>query len=63
MLGTRTRFDYVKGRVLKVDLGKDELFTGGYNRDNGFNAAEDALAPLLPLPTPPKEGGRGSESH
>lgn len=33
-------FDYLQGRVMKIDLSKDELFTGLYNRDNGSGAAE-----------------------
>jgi hypothetical protein len=41
-----SRFDYLKGRVMKVDLGGDELRTALYNRDNGPNAAESALEPL-----------------
>jgi len=43
----QTYFDYVKGRVMKVDLSKDELRTGLYNRDNGPDAAETALAGLM----------------
>lgn len=41
--GNRLYFDYLKGRVMKVDLSKDELDTRLYNRDNGPNAAEDAI--------------------
>jgi len=41
--GNRLYFDYLKGRVMKVDLSKDELNTALYNRDNGPNAAEDAI--------------------
>lgn len=40
-------FDYLKGRVLKVDLSGDELYTDLYDRDNGQGAAEDALAGLV----------------
>jgi len=40
------RFDYLKGRVMKIDLSEDELYTGGYNRDNGDNAAENVIATL-----------------
>lgn len=36
-------FDYLKGRVMKVDLRTDEVRTQLYNRDNGENAAEDAV--------------------
>ncbi len=38
-----TYFDYVKGRVMKVDLGVEELDTFLYNRDNGDGAAERVL--------------------
>lgn len=33
-------FDYLKGRVMKVDLNGDTLKTYLYNRDNGDGAAE-----------------------
>ena len=36
-------FDYLKGRVMKVDLGGDELDTRLYDRDNGPGAAATAL--------------------
>jgi len=39
-------FDYLKGRVMKVDLSKDELFTGLYNRDNGPNRCEEIIEGL-----------------
>lgn len=39
----QTYFDYVKGRVMKVDLSGDIIKTHLYNRDNGENAAEIAL--------------------
>ena len=39
----QTYFDYLMGRVMKVNLGNDELDTRLYNRDNGFQAAERAL--------------------
>jgi len=37
------KFDYIKGRVMKIDLSGDELRTALYNRDNGLNAAEDII--------------------
>jgi len=43
-------FDYVKGRVLKVDLRGNEVDTRLYNRDNGPEAAEDALLDYLTAP-------------
>jgi len=39
-LGNTSYFDYVKGRVLKVDLSSDKMRTDLYNRDNGPGAAE-----------------------
>ena len=36
-------FDYLDGRVMKVDLAGDELGTSGYNRDNGEGAAEAVI--------------------
>lgn len=43
LLAHGTYFDYVKGRVLKVDLSGDEVETWLYDRDNGEGAAEKAL--------------------
>ena len=41
--GGQTYFDYVNGRVMKVDLSGDELRTALFNRDNGADAAESAI--------------------
>jgi len=41
-----TYFDYLFGRVMKVDLSGNELDTRLYNRDNGPNAAEKAIESL-----------------
>lgn len=46
MLSGRVYFDYLKGRVMKVDLGKDVLDTFLYNRDNGEGAAEEVIESL-----------------
>ena len=35
-----TKFDYLYGRVMKIDLSTNELRTLLYNRDNGENVAE-----------------------
>jgi len=43
----QTYFDYLKGRVLKVELKGDELQTGLYDRDNGQGEASRALRLLL----------------
>ena len=42
----QTYFDYVNGRVMKVDLSEDQLDPRLYDRDNGQGAAEKALAEL-----------------
>lgn len=42
-----TYFDYLHGRVMKIDLSGDELDTWGYDRDNGQGAAEDAITRAL----------------
>lgn len=43
----QTRFDYYRGRVMKIDISGDELDTWLYDRDNGAGAAERALSTLL----------------
>ncbi len=41
--GGQTYFDYLKGRVMKVDLSSDELDPRLYDRDNGDGAAAAAI--------------------
>jgi hypothetical protein len=41
-----TYFDYLHGRVMKIDLASDELQTALYNRDNGPEAAERIIDEL-----------------
>ena len=43
LLAEGTYFDYVHGRVMKVDLSKDEFDPWLYDRDNGEGAALQAL--------------------
>lgn len=43
----QTYFDYLHGRVMKIDLSGDELRTALYDRDNGQGAAEDAITRAL----------------
>lgn len=43
-------FDYLQGRVMKVDLSGDELTTWLYDRDNGEGAAATAIAHLVSAP-------------
>jgi len=46
-LAVGTYFDYLKGRVMKVDLSKDNEFDERwYDRDNGEGVANGALATL-----------------
>lgn len=45
--GYGLRPDYLKGRVMKVDIRRDTLDPWGFDRDNGTGAAAGALAPLL----------------
>ncbi|MBI2462654.1 MAG: hypothetical protein HYV65_00180 [Candidatus Spechtbacteria bacterium] len=46
LLQRMTDFDYIKGRVMKVDLSGDVLDTWGYDRGNGDGAAEQAISEL-----------------
>jgi hypothetical protein len=39
-------FDYLRGRVMKIGLERDEVDTWCYDRDNGRGAAERAIAHL-----------------
>lgn len=42
-----TYFDYLHGKVMKIDLKSDStLYTGLYNRDIGDGAAERVIAEL-----------------
>jgi hypothetical protein len=47
LLEYTTYFDYVRGRVMKLDFSKDDVDTWLYNRDNGENAAENAVKNIL----------------
>lgn len=46
LLGRGDSFDYLKGRVMKIDLSRNELDTWGYDRDNGPGAAQMAIESL-----------------
>ncbi len=46
ILADITSFDYLQGRVMKLDLSGDEFNPWGYDRDNGSNAAANAIAAL-----------------
>lgn len=47
LLQHQTYFDYLKGRVMKVDLSGDELDPRLYDRDNGQGAAERVINALI----------------
>lgn len=47
LLTQNTYFDYLKGRVMKVDLSKDEFSPHGYDRDNGEGAAMAVVLELV----------------
>lgn len=61
LLAEQTYFDYVNGRVMKVDLGGDELRTALYDRDNGQGAAEAALRDAGLLPAEPATGSASTD--
>jgi len=46
LLENQTFFDYLKGRVMKVDLAKNEMYTGAYDRDNGEGACAAVIASI-----------------
>lgn len=46
LLKKQTYFDYLKGRVMKVDLSKDEFDSYLFDRDNYFGAAQNAIEKL-----------------
>lgn len=43
LMAQHQHFDYLRGRIMKVDLSGDELDTRWYNRDNGEGAAERVI--------------------
>jgi hypothetical protein len=47
LLAEHSYFDYLHGRVMKVDLSGDTLRAHLYDRDNGDGAAHRAIAHLL----------------
>jgi hypothetical protein len=46
LLKEGTYFDYLRGRVLKVELKGDTFDPWLYDRDNGKGSAAQAIAPL-----------------
>jgi hypothetical protein len=47
LLKSQTYFDYLKGRVMKIDLSSDSLRDDLYDRDNGRGACYSALRHLI----------------
>lgn len=58
LLQKGARFDYLRGRIMKINLEKDDVDTWGYNRDNGENAAEFAVESLQSTQDPNNIGIR-----
>ena len=48
--GSNLYFDYLHGRVIKVDIGRDFLDFRLYDRDNGAGAGERAVLSELTAP-------------
>ena len=46
LLEVTTYFDYLKGRVMKVNLSKDRLDPWLYDRDNGAGSAERIISSI-----------------
>ena len=46
LLSKTQYFDYVRGRVMKVNLSNDEFDTWLFDRDNGDGAAESVISAL-----------------
>lgn len=46
ILTQTTEFDYLKGRVMKLDLKGEDFDPRGYDRDNGQGAAQKAIDTL-----------------
>lgn len=46
LLKKDTYFDYLKGRVMKVDLSGNALNSWGYDRDNGQGSTQAAISRL-----------------
>lgn len=44
ILAQKSRFSYLKGRPLYINLEDNDLFVGAYNRDNGKNLAQRAIS-------------------
>lgn len=47
LIATTLKFDYVDGRVLKVDISNNELDTRLYDKNNGENAGLKAIQSLI----------------
>lgn len=54
LLEKRTYFDYLNGRIMKIDLKDDELDPWLYDRDLGPGAAQSVIDALRSNEAPPK---------
>lgn len=55
ILARSTNFDYLKGRVMKIDLASDEMYVGAYDRDNGQGTAQRVINSLIATADPANE--------
>lgn len=61
ILAGATRFDYLRGRVLKVDLSGDEFRESLYDRDLGQGAAQIAIDGIAQPTNHPRAPQAGAE--
>lgn len=54
LISQTTYFDYLYGRVMKVELSGDSLDPRLYDRDNGHGAASSAVTDALDVMTKPE---------
>ncbi len=61
-LKVSTDFDYLHGRVMKVDLSENQMRIDLFDRDNGQGQAETAVAVARRRSVNPDEKGPGENS-
>lgn len=63
LLGSQTYFDYLHGRVMKVDLSRDEFDERLYDRDCGEGAAQRAVDSIKDAPEGGEDAARNADSE
>ncbi len=59
ILKTDQSFDYLQGRVMKIDIGGDTMNPWGFDRDNGKGAAQSVVDAVKTKTTPPTRDASG----